>query len=78
MDQGTNSESRRKFLKTAGKFAVYTPPALMVMSKSSAASIAKSGGGYPGNSGGSQGGSTGGSQNCGNGTLAELFCQFFK
>ena len=29
----SKSESRRKFLKTAGKFAVYTPPALMVMSK---------------------------------------------
>ena len=29
-------ESRRKFLKTAGKFAVYTPPALMVMSKANA------------------------------------------
>lgn len=27
------SESRRKFLKTAGKFAVYTPPVLMMMSK---------------------------------------------
>jgi len=26
------TESRRKFLKTAGKFAVYTPPALMIMS----------------------------------------------
>lgn len=25
--------SRRKFLKTAGKFAVYTPPALVLMSK---------------------------------------------
>jgi len=25
------NESRRKFLKTAGKFAVYTPPALLIM-----------------------------------------------
>ena len=32
----SKSESRRKFLKTAGKFAVYTPPALMVMSKANA------------------------------------------
>lgn len=32
----SKSESRREFLKTAGKFAVYTPPALMLMSKASA------------------------------------------
>ncbi|MCZ6566409.1 MAG: hypothetical protein O6852_09840 [Gammaproteobacteria bacterium] len=38
-------ESRREFLKTAGKFAVYTPPALMLMSKSSHANFTKSGGG---------------------------------
>ncbi len=37
-----NRESRRRFLKTAGKFAVYTPPALMVMSKSSHADFANS------------------------------------
>ncbi len=36
MDKEQQSqESRRKFLKTAGKFAVYTPPALMIMSGSS-------------------------------------------
>ncbi len=29
-------ESRREFLKTAGKFAVYTPPALMIMSNAKA------------------------------------------
>ena len=28
--------SRREFLKTAGKFAVYTPPALMIMSQANA------------------------------------------
>jgi len=34
MDKDENkTEARRKFLKTAGKFAVYTPPALMLMSK---------------------------------------------
>ena len=33
---GSKSESRREFLKTAGKFAVYTPPALMMMSQSNA------------------------------------------
>jgi hypothetical protein len=27
----SKAESRRDFLKTAGKFAVYTPPALMLM-----------------------------------------------
>ena len=37
-------ESRRKFLKTAGKFAVYTPPALMVISQANAKKMAKSGG----------------------------------
>lgn len=36
MEKESTSESRRKFLKTAGKFAVYTPPALMLMSKASA------------------------------------------
>ena len=30
------NESRREFLKTAGKFAVYTPPALMIMSQAKA------------------------------------------
>ena len=43
MESQTNkSESRRKFLKTAGKFAVYTPPALMLMSKANAHKIAYS------------------------------------
>ena len=32
----SKSESRRKFIKTAGKFAVYTPLALMLMSKANA------------------------------------------
>jgi len=35
----SKTESRRKFLKTAGKFAIYTPPALMLMSKASANEI---------------------------------------
>ena len=40
MEQDQNEiESRRKFLKTAGKFAIYTPPVLMVMSKASALEI---------------------------------------
>ena len=30
-------QSRRKFLKSAGKLAVYTPPALMVLAKPSLA-----------------------------------------
>lgn len=34
--------SRRKFLKTAGKFAVYTPPALMMMSSPSLRAISMS------------------------------------
>ena len=38
---GTES-SRRKFLKTAGKFALYTPPALMVMTGAGTQAFAKS------------------------------------
>jgi hypothetical protein len=37
-------ESRRKFLKQAGKLAVYTPPAMMVMMKPSYATFRNSGG----------------------------------
>ena len=37
-------ESRRRFLKSAGKLAVYTPPAMMVMMRPSHASFAWSGG----------------------------------
>ena len=37
-------KSRREFLKKAGKLAIYTPPAMMVMMKPSYASFAKSGG----------------------------------
>ena len=35
-NETSRTESRRKFLKRAGKFAVYTPPALMIMSGVSA------------------------------------------
>jgi len=35
-NETSRTESRRKFLKKAGKFAVYTPPALMIMSGVSA------------------------------------------
>lgn len=34
--QEITTEARRKFLKTAGIFAVYTPPALMLMSNANA------------------------------------------
>jgi hypothetical protein len=37
-------ESRRRFLKTASKLAVYTPPAMLVMAQPSYAEIMKSGG----------------------------------
>lgn len=37
-------DSRRKFLKTAGKIAVYTPPAMLIMSQPSYATFQKSGG----------------------------------
>jgi hypothetical protein len=36
--------SRRRFLKTAGKIAVYTPPAMLLMSKPSFATFNKTGG----------------------------------
>lgn len=36
--------NRREFLKKAGKFAVYTPPTLMLLMQPSYAKIAKSGG----------------------------------
>lgn len=45
MDQDQNQkkvESRREFLKKAGVFAVYTPPALMIMSNANAKDIYKS------------------------------------
>ena len=43
MEQNQNEmEARRKFLKTAGKFAIYTPPALMMMSKASANGVGNS------------------------------------
>ena len=35
----TVAESRRDFLKKAGKFAVYTPPAVMVLMKPSYATV---------------------------------------
>ena len=37
-------ESRRRFLKNAGKLAVYTPPAMITLMKPSYASFARSGG----------------------------------
>jgi hypothetical protein len=36
-------ESRREFMKAAGRFAVYTPPALLVLMKPSREAIAASG-----------------------------------
>lgn len=40
----STSESRRMFLKSAGKFAIYTPPALLLMNKPSHATFSKTGG----------------------------------
>lgn len=37
-------KSRRKFLKTATKLAIYTPPAMLAVSKPSFATFARSGG----------------------------------
>ena len=36
----TNEKSRRDFLKTAGKFAIYTPPALMILMNPDRAALA--------------------------------------
>ncbi|MCH9693200.1 MAG: hypothetical protein K0U72_01715 [Gammaproteobacteria bacterium] len=41
-------ESRRKFIKAAGKLAIYTPPAMMVLMNPSAEAFAKSAGGGDG------------------------------
>jgi len=41
------AESRRDFLKKAGKFAVYTPPAVMVLMKPSYATVSGSCTGRP-------------------------------
>ena len=42
--QDDRLNSRREFLKKAGRFAAYTPPAMMMLMKPSHASIQKSGG----------------------------------
>ena len=43
MDQNQKKiESRREFLKATGKFAVYTPPALILMTKPSHANFTES------------------------------------
>lgn len=39
------TESRRKFLKKAGAFAIYTPPAISMLMHPSHASVTKSAGG---------------------------------
>ena len=73
----TRTESRRKFLKTAGKFAVYTPPALMLMSKPGGKVFAQTGGGNVDGDGDTQPQT---SSSCGGGGLAkgaiaELLCK---
>ncbi len=49
VSRSETEESRRAFLKKAGKFAVYTPPAVMLLMKPSFAHINKSYCGRPGN-----------------------------
>jgi len=41
-NKSTDINTRRKFLKSAGKFAVYTPPALLLMSQPSGKVFAES------------------------------------
>jgi hypothetical protein len=43
-EQPNVEQSRRKFLKTATKLAIYTPPAMLAISKPSFATFAQSGG----------------------------------
>ena len=43
-DRDSVENSRRKFLKQAGKLAAYTPPAMMVLMAPGPDAIAKSGG----------------------------------
>ena len=45
------SESRRSFLKKAGMFALYTPPAITMLMKPGQASIMSSPGGHQNNNG---------------------------
>ena len=68
----SSSESRRDFIKKAGKFAIYAPPAIMLMSKTGHATIASSGG-----RGGSGGGGNGGGSN-GRRTLRDILNFFFR
>jgi len=42
------AESRRDFLKKAGKFAVYTPPTVMALMRPSYATVSGSANGRPG------------------------------
>ncbi len=46
-DDAKVAAARRKFLKSAGKFAIYTPPAVMLLMKPSYATISKSIAGRP-------------------------------
>jgi hypothetical protein len=49
VNQSETEKSRRSFLKKAGKFAVYTPPAVMLLMKPSFAHMSKSFVGRPKN-----------------------------
>jgi hypothetical protein len=51
----TVEHTRRELLKTAGRFAAYTPPAMMVLMVPSPTTFAQSGGGNGGRSSGSSG-----------------------
>ena len=72
--QEITTEARRKFLKTAGIFAVYAPPALMIMSSANvhAISLSNNGCGIASGNVAAPGGSppsnnaqnAGGGQNC--------------
>jgi hypothetical protein len=44
-DDEVVSESRRKFIQAAGKVAVYTPPAMLLLSNPSSEAFARSAGG---------------------------------
>ena len=49
IDEANVSETRREFIKAAGKLAIYAPPTLMILMRPTPNAIAASGGQFPNN-----------------------------
>jgi hypothetical protein len=73
-EKETNLESRRKILK----YAIYTPPALMLMSKANADSIAASTGTSTDTPTGNESGSCANAATDGVTNEWDIVCNFFK